>query len=136
MDIDFKVIYLKKRFPLRISRGLRVGSDNLFVSVTKGGITGWGEMAPGGSEGAETVEEGQVALESFIKNGIEGLSVTEIYDKGRLMNVPPCAMAALDIALWDWLAKSANMPLYRMLGIRKPIVPTSVTIGINPPEVV
>ena len=136
MKIGYKTIYLKKRFPLRISRGLKVGSDNLFVSVTKDGITGWGEMAPGTSEGAGTVEEGQAVLKEFASTGLSELSVTEIYDRGKEMAVPPCALAALDIALWDWLAKKANMPLYRLLGTGKPTIPTSVTIGINPPEVV
>jgi L-alanine-DL-glutamate epimerase-like enolase superfamily enzyme len=136
MDIQYKVVFLEKLFPLRISRGLRTGADSLFVSVTKDGITGWGEMSPGASEGAGTVQEGQEALEAFAKNDLEGMSIYEMYDLGREQNVAPCAYAALDIALWDWLAKKAGMPLYKMLGIGKPHVPTSVTIGINPPEVV
>jgi muconate cycloisomerase len=44
-------------------------------------------------------------------------------------------MAALDVALWDLLAKKANLPLYKMLGLPKSTHATSVTIGINPPEV-
>ena len=136
MEIGFKVVFLNKLFPLRISRGLRTGADNLFVSVSKDGITGWGEMSPGESEGAGTVQEGQSALEAFAKNNLEGMSIYEMYDLGREQNVPPCAYAALDIALWDWLAKKAGLPLYQMLGTGLPTAPTSVTIGINPPEVV
>jgi muconate cycloisomerase len=52
----------------------------------------------------------------------------------RNANIDPPAMAALDVALWDLVAKRANMPLYKMLGLPKRAVPTSVTIGINPPE--
>jgi L-alanine-DL-glutamate epimerase-like enolase superfamily enzyme len=44
-------------------------------------------------------------------------------------------MAALDIALWDLLAKRAKMPLYQLLGLSRRQVPTSITIGLNPPEV-
>jgi muconate cycloisomerase len=44
-------------------------------------------------------------------------------------------MAALDVALWDLLAKHAGLPLYRLLGLPKEQVETSVTIGLNPPEV-
>ena len=136
MEIGFKILYLKKRFPLRISRGIRYGSDNLFVSVTKDGITGWGETAPGKTEGAETAEEAQKVLIEFLETGLDGLSVIEIYDRGRAFKLPPCAQAALDIALWDWLAKKANLPLCKMLGSGLPVASTSVTIGINPPEVI
>ncbi len=136
MEIGFKVVFLNKLFPLRISRGLRTGADNLFVSVTRDGITGWGEMSPGESEGAGTVQEGQEALEAFAKNDLNGRSIYELYDLGREQNVAPCAYAALDIALWDWLSKKAGLPLYQMLGTGLPKAPTSVTIGINPPEVV
>lgn len=50
-------------------------------------------------------------------------------------NIDPPARAAADIALWDLLAKQAGMPLYRLLGLPRRAVATSVTIGINPPEV-
>ncbi len=53
----------------------------------------------------------------------------------REANIDPPAMAALDIALWDLLAKQAGLPLYKMLGLPRRSVPTSVTIGLNPPEV-
>lgn len=134
--LDFKLIYLKKRFPLRISRGLMTGSDNLFVSYTKNGITGWGEMAPGTTEGAGTVEEGKEALKKFDEDDLNQLSISELYDKGRELEVAPCALAALDIARWDHLGKTANLPLYQLLGLPFPKVPTSVTVGINPPEVI
>jgi L-alanine-DL-glutamate epimerase-like enolase superfamily enzyme len=42
----------------------------------------------------------------------------------------------LDTAFWDWTAKKAQLPLRQLLGFSKPHTPTSVTIGINPPEVV
>ena len=43
--------------------------------------------------------------------------------------------AALDVALHDWLGKRVGLPLWQMWGLdRSRIVPTSVTIGINSPE--
>jgi hypothetical protein len=51
MKIEFRTIFLKKRFPLAISRGVNTGSDNLFVSISHQGITGWGELSPGKTEG-------------------------------------------------------------------------------------
>lgn len=134
--LDFKVIYLKKRFPLRISRGIMSGSHNLFVSFTRNGITGWGEMAPGDSEGAGTVEEGMAALKKYVIDDLDRLSISEVYDLGRQHEIASCAMAALDMAMWDQLGKEAELPLYKLLGLPLPKVPTSLTIGINPPEVI
>ncbi len=136
MQVDFKTIHLKKRFPLAISRGVHSGSDNLFVSVTMQDITGLGEMSPGKTEGADTPEAAQTSLQTFLENDLDDLSVEAIYNLAREQDVPACASAALDIALWDWLGKKTGQPLYRLLGAGKPTVPTSVTIGINPPEVV
>ena len=136
MKINFRTLYLKKRFPLAISRGVKTGSDNLFVSITHQGVTGWGELSPGKTEGAATAEAAQQTLTEFFSPGLADLSIHQIYDLGRNRRIPACALAGLDIALWDWLGKKANLPLYRVLGIGKPTVPTSVTIGINPPEVV
>ena len=93
-------------------------------------------MSPGDSEGADTPEAGQQALEKFLEQGLDGMSVHQIYDLAVAQDVPPCALAALDIALWDWLSKKARLPLYQMLGLGRPKVVTSVTVGINPPDVV
>ena len=136
MKIDYQILYLKKRFPLRISRGIKAGGNNLFVSLEKNGIIGWGEMAPGSSEGVETAHEGKRIIENFVAQGLDDLTVHQIYDKARAEGLAVCALAALDIAYWDWIAKSANLPLYQILGFPTPKTPTSVTIGINPPEVV
>jgi len=75
-------------------------------------------------------------LQRLVATGLEGLSIYAIEQRARTLNIPPCAYAGLDIALWDWTAKKAQLPLYQLLGFPKPTQPTSVTIGINPPEVV
>ena len=136
LSVNFKTLYLKKRFPLRISRGVFEGSDNLFISLSDGTHKGWGEMAPGASEGADSVEQGQKTLAAFCSNGINPGSIHRIWDEARGAGVAPCALAALDMALWDLHAKQAAMPLYRLLGLSRRAVPSSLTIGINPPEVV
>lgn len=135
MRVDFRTIYLKKRFPLRISRGEITGGDTLFVSVTDAGVTGWGEMAPGATEGAATVAEGQAMLADFCGDALTG-SIHDIWTRAQDAGVAPCALAALDMALWDLTAKRAGMPLYRLLGLARRGVVSSVTVGINPPDVV
>ena len=134
MQIDFKIIHLKKKFPLRISRGVRDGQYNLFVSVADGEHIGWGETSPGISEGAETAEEAQKHLEDFLKTCPDTTSPIAVYDAALESKVAPCALAALDMALWDVLAKKAKLPMYQLMGFKKPAKPTSITLGIMSPE--
>ncbi len=135
MTVAFHSLYLKKRFPLRISRGEILGGDNLFLSVTDGTLSGWGEMAPSASEGAATVAEGRAQLEAFCAGGLEG-AIHDIWARAHASGVGACALAALDMALWDLRAKQSGMPLYRLLGLARRGVVSSLTVGINPPEVV
>jgi L-alanine-DL-glutamate epimerase-like enolase superfamily enzyme len=135
MKVEFHALYLKKRFPLRISRGEIPGGENLFVSVTGGALTGWGEMAPGETEGAADVAEGRAQLEGFCAEGLDG-AIHDIWARAHVGGVGACALAALDMALWDLRAKQANMPLYRLLGLARRGVVSSLTVGINPPDVV
>ena len=134
MQIKFHKVLLQKKFPLAISRGVRGDSYNLFLSYEKDGHMGWGEAAPGKNEKAETVEQMQEQLKTFLEGGIESKNTEELNQSAKKMGIAPCAFAALDIALWDWKAKKANVPLNQLLELPKPSVPTSLTLGIIPPE--
>jgi len=136
MEFNFHTVNLKKKFPLQISRGTHDKSQNLFVEIIKDDITAWGECAPGKTEGATTAHEVEVHLKRLIDSKIDSLSIYEVNQRAKELNVPACAMAGMDIALWDWKAKKANISLKDLLGLPSTSVPTSLTVGINPPEVV
>lgn len=136
MVIDFFPLWLNKRFPLRISRGTITGGTNLFVSVNDGGCTGWGEMAPGSNEGAASADDGRDQLQAFLREHGDPSAIHDTWMAARRAGVGACALAALDMALWDLRARQAGMPLYRLLGLPRRGVVTSITIGINPPDVV
>ncbi len=108
LNIGFKTLHLHKRFPLAISRGVITGSDNLFVSVSDGALTGWGEMAPGSTEGADTPEKGEAMLRAFCADGLDPDSIHRSWDSAFAGGMAACALAALDMALWDLRAKQAG----------------------------
>lgn len=135
MQVRFQVVRLNKRYPLTISRGTSSGSSNLFVCISDGEFEGIGECAPGTGYDDTLAIEAEQKLRGFL----ETQSLLSPYQTWNLMKeaeVDPAAMAAVDIALWDLLAKKAGLPLYELLGLPQISVPTSVTIGINPTEVI
>ncbi len=131
---SFRTLELTKLYPLVISRGAMASSENLFVFAEADGHIGVGELSP--ATGKEwTAARGESQLSAFLQQDISALSRTEIWQAMRDANIDPPAMAALDMALWDLFAKQCGQPLFRVLGLPPKVVPTSVTIGINPPEV-
>lgn len=164
LSVSFRRLDLQKLYPLAISRGTQASSENLFVEVSDGTHTGIGELSPA-TASLWTAERGQEQLMAFVSGRHDHLQIGDtsrpegaievlkrigsafatkdpegllIADVSRAMmewNIDPPAMAALDVALWDLLAKRAGMPLYQLLGLSKRQVPTSLTIGLNPPEI-
>lgn len=134
MNVRTRTLRLTKLHPLSISRGTSTGSYNLFVIVEEDGVSGIGECAPGTGQDETLAPLAGQGIQALVQAGIEGLSIHRILEKALEMGVESAGIAALDGALWDLTAKQAGMPLYRLLGLSKPVSPTSVTIGINPPE--
>lgn len=133
LKVSFAKIELQKLYPLAISRGTMSSSENLFVFLSDGKQTGLGELSPATSSPWKA-DRGQRQLEELAEVGIPE-SPFELDALMRSRRIDPPAMAAIDIALWDLLAKRAGLPLYAFLGLPNKGVPTSVTIGINPPEI-
>jgi L-alanine-DL-glutamate epimerase-like enolase superfamily enzyme len=140
MQISVSRLSLLKRHALTISRGTNQGSENLIVTVDHEGVTGIGEMAPAsGGDTPDTAEKAERFLES-LQETCPTLTPWDMQRGEQSWSAEPRsygACAALDMALHDWMGKRLNVPLWRLFGLdRERIVPTSVTIGINPPEVV
>ena len=134
MKCTYRQIELKKRYPLRISRGVSAGSTNLYVMIKGAQHVGIGEAAPG--TGAETATVCEQQLTKFLGHQDIGSSIFDAWSNAYCAGIPMCAWAAIDMAKWDLLAKQSGQPLYRLLGLPKCSVATSVTIGILTPDVV
>jgi L-Ala-D/L-Glu epimerase len=133
LRLTTEIRQLPKLYPLTISRGTMAHSDNLFVELSDGEHVGLGEHAPATGK-AWTADRAAVQLHDFVKSGIAE-NPHDNWQAMREAEIDPPAMAALDCAMWDLLAKRAGLPLYRLLGLPRRSVPTSVTIGLNPPEI-
>ena len=140
MNIRIQRFTITKRFPLTISRGTSAGSENLLVEIEHEGVTGMGEMAPtSGGPVPETADTAQAALERWIPLLVD----LSPWDMQRIENIlevqdsERAAYCALDCALHDWQGKRLGLPVWKLLGLDPSrIPPTSLTIGINPPDVI
>jgi L-Ala-D/L-Glu epimerase len=138
--ITSRRVHLTKRHPLTISRGTITGSTNLIVTVIHDGFSGSGEMAPSDVTG-DTPESAELDLGEWAE-ALEDLSPDEFQRiDAALAHVGAsdrgAVRAALDMACHDWWGRSLNQPVWRLLGLDNTrIAPTSLTIGINPPDVI
>ena len=138
MEITVETFTVNKRFPLTISHGTTTQTTNIWVTVEQDGIEGWGEASPFSlgnyRQSTQMLTESLNQVAPLLSNfsPLERQQIELVLQKAQ---VPSSAQAALDIALYDWLGKKVGLPLWRLWGLnRNAIVPTSVTIGINPPE--
>ncbi len=140
MFLTSRRIDLTKRHPLTISRGTIRGSTNVVVTVSHEGVSGMGEMAPSDVTGdsAESAELDLTEWASVLHDHAPD-EFDRIDHALRAIGAPDrgAVRAALDIACHDWWGRSLGRPVWRLLGLDATRVPaTSLTIGINPPDVI
>ena len=131
---------LRPRHPFRISRGRRTEVRNVFLRVEEDGITGYGEASPNAFYG-ETWE-GVMAKLGSTREFVAALEVSSVGDVERAWEdawqfVAPsrAAQCALDLALWDWLAKRQGVTISELVWHEPPRPVTSfATIGLSSSE--
>jgi L-Ala-D/L-Glu epimerase len=137
MQIHLQTFTVNKRFALTISRGTTSQTTNLFVRVEHDGIEGWGEASPFSTGCTPQTTETIARSLQRVTPLLAAYSPLERQKIDRILldaQIPSAARSALDLALHDWLGKSAGLPLWQLWGLdRERIVPTSVTIGISTP---
>jgi len=139
MQLAWATFTVNKRFPLAISRGTTAQTVNVWARVEADGIEGWGEASPFGvgdfRQSTEQILE-HLAQARALLAPLHPLERARVEQALRSAEIGSAARAAIDFALWDWLGKRTGLAVWQLLGLsREGIAPTSVTIGINPPEV-
>lgn len=141
MEIERIEVYsvtLRYLEPFRIAPGASEESRNVVVKiVTDYGVEGWGEASPSKRVTGEAVETVVEALSKIAPKliGMCPLRIehdVELMD--RLIEGNPAAKAAIDIALHDILGRTAEKPLFMLLGGYRTEVMTDLTLGIKAPN--
>lgn len=110
--------------------------ENLFVHLeTDTGLVGIGAGSPAEDVTGESIEACETALNKHACAFFEGMDLSDAFARLKVMEAnmtaTPAAMAAVDIALHDLIAKALNRPLVKILGQVHTAMPTSITIGIK-----
>lgn len=108
---------------------------------TRDGLEGWGETCPLGATYQPAHADGAIAAITEMAAAVVGESAMPRQLSARMegaLNGHLYAKAALDIAAWDILGKSAKLPLHRLLGgaLSNPVPSYYAIAPLEPDEVV
>jgi len=142
-DVITKVEVIKLNIPYKepfvISLGVIPSATNVVVKLHTGsGLTGIGECAPFVfivGETQETVFELAKQIGRLMKNKDPFAIEDRLAEIDRAVQGNYTMKSAFDMALYDLLAKKADLPLYKLLGgNNKREVYTDMTISIGDPQ--
>ena len=115
--------------------------NDLIVKVeTEDGTCGYGEAPPTAVITGETLQSIEAAVRDYLAPAVAGCSLDEPEDifarLDKAMAKNTSAKAAVDIAIYDLLARVKGVPLFRFLGAEDPqqirtVLDTDLTISVN-----
>ncbi len=133
--VEFWPVSMKLSEPYTIAYETFDSATNVFLKLTtNSGITGFGCGAPApevtGETDKDVLEKAKQIVEPILRNA-DPCRISYLIEKLKphLKNYP-ATLAMVDSALWDIMAKKADLPLYKLLGGFRDRMKTSITIGI------
>ncbi len=136
IKIQLVTIPLKSTFKTAL-RTVRQVENVLITILTDSSLVGFGGAAPAAVITGDTVSSIVGGIE-HIRDNIIGMDIDNW--ESILQRLNSCiigsmsAKAAVDMAVYDLVAKSLDIPLYRLLGGKSHAVVTDMTISIDSPE--
>ena len=136
-EVDYFRLDMPLAVPYTIAYETVSHASNIILKLlTDTGITGWGCAAPDITVTGERPEDVIRSLDDVIKDMLKGRNPFRIAritsDLKKALPQASSAMAMVDMALHDTMARKAELPLYQLLGGFRNAIPTSITIGILP----
>jgi O-succinylbenzoate synthase len=135
--IHMREINMPLAHPFETSFGLTTGRRILLIELESEGLTAWGECVAGehpyfSDEMIDTawiITETELAPRLLDANLEHGGDVPDLLRQVRGHRM---AKAALENAVWDLEAQVARKPLAYLLGGTREVIPSGVSIGIQP----
>jgi L-alanine-DL-glutamate epimerase-like enolase superfamily enzyme len=140
VEIKTAIHQLHPRGAFRIARKRTVPFDNIILRLEQDGIAGWGEASPNPFYGVSAA--GVVQNLQSLAGWLHTLSIRSVADIERAwdeswtrLKPDRAAQCALDLALWDWLARKEGVTVCELAHGHAPKPVTSfATIGLSTKE--
>ncbi len=134
--VHLREINMPLAFPFETSFGITTTRRILLAEIESGGMTAWGECVAGEHpyfsdeciDTAWTVTENELAPRLLGKEIAGGGSCPELFRQVRGHRM---AKAALENAVWELEAQKKRLPLAKLLGGTRSVIPCGVSIGIQ-----
>ncbi|TNE50962.1 MAG: dipeptide epimerase [Bacteroidetes bacterium] len=133
--VSFERLDLELTQPYTIAYETISEATNFILRIeTDAGLAGWGCAAPDPVVTNETPADVEAAIRDVIQPALTGANplhyVRILHELKAALSSSSSALAMVDMALFDLLARKAGIPLYQLLGGYRHAIPTSITIGI------
>ena len=136
-SIEYFTLEMPLTEPYTIAYETVSSTTNIVLKLTTDkGLTGWGCAAPDLEVTGETPQNVVDNIENVISGLLKDQSPFQIAKVNHLLKqqlkISSSSRAMVNIALYDLLARKAELPLYKLLGGYRNSIATSVTVGIMP----
>ena len=138
-NIETKRISVPLKKPFKTALRTAETLDSILVKITcDNGMVGWGEAAASVVITGDSLPSIEGAIQETIRPQLIGKSLLAYEQVFQTLHQSmvgnSSAKAAVDMALYDLLAKRAGMPLYQFLGGYRKQLETDYTVSVNSPQ--
>jgi o-succinylbenzoate synthase len=135
-QVELREIQMPLKAPFETSFGVTQQRRIVLVTVYSQGEWGIGEVScnEGPGYSYETTDTAWLLLEKFLVPAVLGQTINAPSDLGVLFapfRGHPFAKAGLEMAVWDWFARSQGQALWHYLGGSKQELPVGLSVGIK-----